>query len=101
MFLLSIYCDMWLLLVCSLVFMRMIQIVTLLRSDKKITLNLYSSICFIRPKILCILGILGLSFCVGLKPFIFDIYLNTMLSFNIFNDLIYIFKNKDINILNK
>ena len=46
---------------CLLVFVWAIQMAVLLQSDREVTLNPYSSVCFIKPEILGILDILGLS----------------------------------------
>ena len=44
---------------CSLVFVWTIQTTVLFRSDKEVILNPYSSVYFIKPRILDILSILG------------------------------------------
>ena len=43
-------------------FLWVIKTITLFRSNKEVTSNPYSSVCFIRPGILCVIGILGLFF---------------------------------------
>ena len=48
------------LLLCSLVFVWAIQTATVLQSNREVTSNPYLLVCFIRPRILGILGILGL-----------------------------------------
>ena len=63
----------------------------LLQSDKIITSNPYLSINFIKPEI----------FYIDLEPFLLAINLDVMSSFNIFISLIYIFRCKDITILNQ
>ena len=72
--------------------MWVIHTVELFRSDRKVKSNLCSSICFIRSKILGILGILGLPICVNLELFILSINLDVVSSFNVFSTLIFLFR---------
>ena len=58
---LCFYCRLIVACDSSLVFILTIKATILLQSDREVTSNSYSSICFIRPKILGILSILGLS----------------------------------------
>ena len=77
-----------------------IQTVVLLQSDREVTSNSCSSLYFIRSGILCILGILRLSH-VGLEPFLLTINLDVVSSSNVFSSLIFVFRYKDIIVLNQ
>ena len=70
-----------------------IQMTTLLRLRRKVTSNLYSSI-FHQIYNLKYSRHIKITSCVGLSSFIFVINLTVMLSFNVFNSLIYVFKYK-------
>ena len=71
-------------LIYSLVFMWAIQTEELLRSDKEVISNPYSSVCFIKH--------LRITNCVGLEPFILTIYHNDVSSYNIFSILVSVFR---------
>ena len=79
----------------------MIQTTVLFQSEKEVTSNSYSLVCFIIPEILGILCILELSLVYVLSRFFLLINLNVVSSSNDFNSLIYVFRYKDIIILNQ
>ena len=79
----------------------MIQTVVLFESEREVTSNSCSLVCFIIPGILGILGILELSLVHTLSRFFLLINLNIVSSPNGFNSLIYVFRYKGIIILNQ
>ena len=78
--------------------------VKLFRSDREVTSNPCLSVCFIRPEILGIFSYfrhIRIISYVGLESYFLAINLDATSLYNVFNNLIYVFRCKYITILNE